>query len=235
MFMSIKPGSQRAPTPGRPRRGRPASISREQVLSVALRIVDERGLDALTMRRLGARLGVDPMAIYHHVPDKASLFDGLVERVFATVELPATTGEWAEDVKATARAVRKTFLAHPHAIALLGSRPPVNDSAFALVEAVSRILLDAGFTPHQAADGVDCAARVLIGHTLAEGGRPPGGQVDGGEDEHDQAQQNLPADRFPSLAAIARAGVRHDPDRLFELALDGVVLVLEKQRATSHP
>jgi AcrR family transcriptional regulator len=187
------------------------------------------------MRRLGATLGVDPMTIYHHVPDKAALFDGLVERVFATIEMPKTTGEWTRDVRSAARAVRKTFLAHPQAIPLLGTRPPVTESAFDVIETISRILLDAGFTPQQAADGVDCAARVVIGHTLAEGGRPPGGEVGGGESEHVAAQQNLPVDRFPSLGAIESAGVRHDSDRLFELAVDGLVLVLERQRSADLP
>jgi TetR/AcrR family tetracycline transcriptional repressor len=208
-------------------------ISREQVLTTALRIVDERGMEGLTMRRLGAALGVDPMAIYHHVPDKAALFDGLVERVFASVDLPVPVGPWVNDLRATARAVRRTFLAHPHAIALLGTRPPTTLAAFDLFESVSSILLRAGFTAQQAADGVDCAARILIGHTLAEGGLPPGGDVDGGEVEHELAQRRLPIERYPGLGAIARAGVRHSPDRLFELALDGLVLVLENQRAAN--
>jgi hypothetical protein len=98
---------------------------------------------------------------------------------------------------------------------------------------VAGILLGAGFTAQQAADGVDCAARAVIGHTLTEAGRPPGGEVDGGEAEHDAAQQHLPPDRYPSLGVIARAGVRHDPDRLFELTLDGLVFGLQHQQATA--
>jgi TetR/AcrR family transcriptional regulator, tetracycline repressor protein len=227
--MPVKPDPQAPASAGRGRLGRPPVLSREAILTSALRIVDERGLEGLTMRRLGANLGVDPMAIYHHVPDKAALFDGLVERVFSMVAMPKPTGRWSDDVRATAQAVRRTFLAHPHAIPLLGTRPPVTESAFDVFEAVSGFLLDAGFTAQQAADGVDCAARVVIGHTLAEGGRPPGGEVNGGESEHLHAQQSLPGDRFPSLVAMEKADVRHDPERLFELALDGLVLVLERQ------
>jgi len=227
--MPVNPPS-RKPGPARP--GRPAVLSRDRVLTSALDIVDEHGLEGLTMRRLGAALGVDPMAIYHHVPDKAALFDGLVERVMASVELPLPTGEWADDLRATARAVRRTFLAHPAAIPLLGTRPPTTEAAFDVFEAVADILLRAGFTAHEAADGVDCAARTVIGHTLTEAGRPPGGDVDGGEAEHEEAQQHLSPDRYPALGVIARAGVRHDPDQLFELALDGLVLGLEDQRST---
>jgi TetR/AcrR family tetracycline transcriptional repressor len=230
--MAVNPPS---PKPGTARPGRPAVLSRDQVLGAALRIVDERGTEGLTMRRLGAELGVDPMAIYHHVPDKAALLDGLVERVLASVVLPPPTGQWADDLRATARAVRRTFLAHPHAIPLLGTRPPTTEAAFDVFEAITSMLLAGGFTAQQAADGVDCAARAVIGHTLTEAGRPPGGDVDGGEAQHEEAQQQLPPDRYPGLGVIARAGVRHDPDRLFELALDGLVLALQHPRSSAGP
>ncbi len=181
------------------------------------------------MRRLGAELGVDPMAVYHHIADKAALFDGLIERVYSEVQLPPRTGRWDHDLRAVARAARSTFLAHGETVALLATRPPITPTAFELVETITAILLDAGFTEQQAADGFDCLGRLVIGHTLTEAGRPPGGEVSGGEDEHASAQQTLPADRYPSLAAVQRADVRHDAERLFELALDGMVLGLQTQ------
>lgn len=213
---------------GPTKRGRPAVISRQQVLRGALRIVDERGIQGLTMRRLGAELGVDPMAIYHRVPDKAALFDGLVELVLGSVELPPRTGQWEHDLRAVVRAVRAALLAHPHAIALIGTRPPSTEAAFDVFEAVASLLLDAGFSAEQAADGMDCAARMIIGHTLTEAGRPPGGDVDGGEAEHEGAQRDLPADRYPALRAITSAGVTHSADRLFEMALDGLISALRQ-------
>lgn len=211
------------------RRGRPSVISRERVLTEALRIVDEEGLDRLTMRRLGAELGVDPMAVYHHVPDKAALFDGLVERVYTEVELPARSGDWEVDFRGCAAALRHAFLAHGNAMPLLGTRPPITEDAFKLVEAASAVLLDAGLSEPDVADGVDCAGRLVIGHVLAEVGRPPDRDVGGGEVEHMEAERTLPADVFPSLAAINRAGVQHDATRLFELGLDGLVLALRER------
>ncbi len=182
------------------------------------------------MRRLGTELGVDPMTVYGYVPDKAALFDGLVELVFAEIELPAPTGDWTQDLRAVARAARATFLAHPHVVMLLGTRPPVTEAAFALVETITWILLQAGIGEQRAADGFDCVGRLVIGHTLAEAGRPPGGDVGGGETEHREAQESLPEERYPALARVQRAGVRHDPDRLFELALDGLMLALSAHR-----
>jgi TetR/AcrR family transcriptional regulator, tetracycline repressor protein len=223
--MAVKPSARDSSR----RRGRPSVISRESVLSEALRIVDAEGLERLTMRRLGAELGVDPMAVYHHVPDKAALFDGLVERVFSEVRVPARTGNWEVDFRECCEAVRDTFRAHANAMPLIGTRPAITEPAFDLVEAVTAPLLDAGFSEQDAADGVDCAGRLVIGHVLAEVGRPPDRAVDGGEVEHEEAQRALAPERYPSLAATVRAGVEHDPARLFGLALDGLVLALRER------
>jgi hypothetical protein len=145
------------------------------------------------------------------------------------------TGRWDHDLRAAGRAARTAFLAHGELVALLGTRPPITQPAFELVEAITASLLDAGFTAEQAADGYDCTGRLVIRHTLAEAGRPPGGAVSGGEDEHVQAQQTLPPDQYPALAAVEHAGVQHNPDRLFELALDGLVLALANQLSDNEP
>jgi AcrR family transcriptional regulator len=211
------------------RRGRPARVSRDQILAAALRIVDANGLEQLTMRRLGAELGVDPMTIYGHIPDKAALFDGLVELVLAEVTVPGRTGEWADDFRAVAHAARATLLAHPHLIPLLGTRPPVTQPAFTLWESLTSILLGAGLSEERAADGADCLGRLLIGHALAEAGQPPGGDVGGGE-EHRQAQAALAAARYPALSRVQQASIVHDPGRIFELALDGLILALQARQ-----
>ena len=216
------------PRPGR-RPGRPPLISREQVLACALQIVDRDGLTALTMRRLGTELGVDPMAVYRHVSGKSALYDGVVECVFAEVAIPPRGGDWAEDLEAIARALRTTLLTHPNAVPLLGTRPPTTPACFRIIEAAVTVLLDAGFSPQDAADGVDCTGRLVIGHVLAQTGLPPGGDVDGGEAEHRQTQQALTPAQSPGLAAVTRAGARHDPERLFELGMEGIRLTLASQ------
>jgi TetR/AcrR family tetracycline transcriptional repressor len=228
--MPVKPNSSNPRAGARRQAGRPPVTSRADVLETALRIVDEQGLERLTMRRLGAELGVDPMTVYHYVPDKAALFDGLIERVFAEIQIPNPTGDWKHDLRAIVVQARTALLAHPHTVILLGTRPPISEPAFALVEAITAILLAGGFTEEQAADGFDCAGRMLIGHTLAETGRPPGGDVSRGETEHRDAQAALADGRYPALAAVQRAGVQHDPQRLFERALDGLLLGLQAQR-----
>ena len=219
-----------------PRRtGRPPLISRGAVLTKALQIVDADGLDALTMRRLGAELGVDPMAVYRHVSDKAALYDGLVESVYAAIEYPPRTGDWSADFPALIRALRTTLLAHPSVVPLLGTRPVNSPGGFRAMEAALTVLLDAGFSPQDAADAVDCAARLVVGHVLAEAGSPPVPDLGGGEAEHRQRQAELPAQEFPGLTAVNQAGVRHDAGRLFEKGLRGLTLELARTGAVNAP
>jgi TetR/AcrR family transcriptional regulator, tetracycline repressor protein len=89
---------------GRPRAGQEL-LSREKILKVALRVVDEERMGALSMRRLGAELGVNPMSIYHHLPDKAAVIAGLVELVFSGMQVRYPDGSsWQEQVCAWAGA-----------------------------------------------------------------------------------------------------------------------------------
>src|ERR1700753_393202 len=82
--------------------GRAAQISREAVLAAALRLADERGLDAVTMHAVARRLQVTPMALYRHVDDKNALLDGLVEVLLTEYPLPRAEDEWDERLGALA-------------------------------------------------------------------------------------------------------------------------------------
>src|ERR1700733_15362696 len=106
--MPVKPNPSNARAGVRSQVGRPPITSRAEVLEAARRIVDEQGLERLTMRRLGAELGVDPMTIYHHVPDKAALFDGLIERVLAEIQIPDATSDWKHDLRTIVVQARTT-------------------------------------------------------------------------------------------------------------------------------
>ena len=209
------------------RRGRPPRVSRDQILAAALRIVDANGLDQLTMRRLGAELGVDPMTIYGHVPDKTALFDGLVELVLAEVTLPGRTGHWGHDFRAAAHAARATLLAHPHLIPLLGTRPPVTQPAFTLWESLTSILLDAGLSEELAATEPTASAGSSSAMHSPKLASPSAVTWGGGEEEHRQAQAALAAARYPALSRVQQANIVHDPRRIFELALDGLILALQ--------
>lgn len=196
-------------------------------MTKTLALIDERGVDELRMRRLGSELGVDPMAVYHYFPNKAALLDAVVERLYGEVEIPTRDGDWEEQFRKIARAARASMLRHGGALVLLATRPPTTPEAFPLIDACASVLLDAGFSEQDAADGVDCLGRLLIGHLVAEAGVTPGADTDDDVDaRHAEAQAALGPERFPGLAAIGGASVAHDPRRLFEIALEGLILAV---------
>ncbi|MGW1749017.1 TetR/AcrR family transcriptional regulator [Streptomyces sp. NPDC002092] len=111
-------------------RGRYGQLSRERVLASALALVDREGLSALSMRRLGAELGVEAMALYRYASSKDALLDGLVEALYLELEerltaearVAAEAPSWRAELHRVARATYEVCLAHPQAVPLLTTR-----------------------------------------------------------------------------------------------------------------
>jgi TetR/AcrR family tetracycline transcriptional repressor len=114
-----------------PRRKGSTPVTRERVIEAALRLIDDEGIEALTMRRLARTLGVDAMALYYHLPDKQSLLRALVESVFSRLA-PEETGTWQERLASWARAYRDLALAHPALVIQVMSYPDAVAVAAAL-------------------------------------------------------------------------------------------------------
>jgi AcrR family transcriptional regulator len=102
----------------------PRSLDRASILDAALALVDRDGLAALNMRALARELDVGTMSLYHYVPSKDALLDGIVEALMAEIDMPSEEeGSW--DVRATrmARSLRTVALRHPNCIPLMVTRP----------------------------------------------------------------------------------------------------------------
>lgn len=113
-------------------------------MTAALRLADRRGLAALSMRRLGAVLGVEAMSLYKHVPSKPALLDLLVERVLAEIAPPPPPGaSWERRLRHVADELRRVSLAHPHVFPLLATRVPASPQALAPLETLLGALADA--------------------------------------------------------------------------------------------
>ncbi|MBY8343467.1 TetR/AcrR family transcriptional regulator [Streptomyces spinosirectus] len=106
-------------------------------MEAAIRIADREGLDALSMRRTAAELGVGVMSQYRHVPDKEALIDLVVETLFAAHPLPAHgTDDWRADLELSARCEWEIYRAHPWlALIVAGTtRPPLAASLMAYTD-----------------------------------------------------------------------------------------------------
>jgi len=171
-------------------------LKRERIVKTALEIVDRDGLKALSMRRLGAELGVDPMAVYYHLPNKQALLDAIVEAVMASIDLsvdnPAKSAE--ERILGAARAYCNALLAHVNALPILLVHGPATAAAMRPVELLIGILRDAGLAPPEALAGMNLIAAAVRGAVGM------GGTDEPSNEEFDAVWQALPATEFPRLA-----------------------------------
>lgn len=129
-------------TPRAPRN----TVTPERLVAVAVQMADEVGLEGLTIRALAERLGVRPMALYHHVPNKDALLDAIVDAVFAEIEPPSPDGPWRTQLEKSAVSKRAALIRHPWALALLETRTNPGPANLTHHEAVLDVLRSAGFT-----------------------------------------------------------------------------------------
>jgi TetR/AcrR family transcriptional regulator, tetracycline repressor protein len=151
-----------------PRRAGQDPLTRDRIVDAALRLIDEVGLDRLSMRRLGAELGVDPMAVYHHVQGKDALLRAVVQHVFAAMPPPAADGPWEERVRQWARAYRALAEAHPNLVLRIVADPAaVSVAAVGINEALYAALDASGLPAPTVLRGANLVVDYVNGYALA--------------------------------------------------------------------
>ena len=124
-------------------------ITRERILEAAIGLADAEGLEAVTMRRLAAELGVEAMSLYHHIANKDALLDALVDAVIAEVDEAAQAdarSDWRTSLRHRCLAARDVMVAHPWAPGLIGSRPTIPTSVIFYYEGVLALLVEGGLS-----------------------------------------------------------------------------------------
>ncbi|MCO1615245.1 TetR/AcrR family transcriptional regulator C-terminal domain-containing protein [Micromonospora sp. CPM1] len=218
-------------------------LSRERALASAIALVDAEGMAALTMRRLAAELGVEAMSLYHHLPGKAGLLDGLVDAVAAEItsaaeqaEADAPGADWRTRLRLRFLAARAVMLRHPWAPALLSSRPTVPAGVYAYYDGILATLVDGGFSYRIAHRALHAFGSLALGFAQ-EVFRPDAG----GESDADAAEAEMVAlaERLPHLAAMVAAETHDaadptlgwcDSQTEFEFTLDLLFDGLERHR-----
>src|SRR5882757_953692 len=104
-------------------RARPMTPS--GIAEAALRVGDRDGEKAMSMRRIAAELGCDPMALYRHFPDRQGLLDAVADLALADVPDPDPKADWAERLRALVTDIRAAALRHPGIAAHVAARPPL--------------------------------------------------------------------------------------------------------------
>jgi AcrR family transcriptional regulator len=148
---------------------RTSPLTRDEILSAALAIVDAEGFAALSMRRLARELGVEAMSIYHHVRDKRALLGGVVELSLRTqAPAPPRPGTpWQDVVVTMVQAFRRTLVAHPNVLPLMAAHPPSpGESSAAHVEVPLRFFLANGLPEKTATRLLEALFALGFGHAM---------------------------------------------------------------------
>jgi AcrR family transcriptional regulator len=205
-------------------------LTRERVLRAALALVDENGIESLTMRRLGEAVGVEAMSLYNHVANKVDLLDGLIDLVFGEIELPSAEGSWKAAMRRRAISTRTVLSAHPWAVGLMESRTSPGPATLRHHDAVLGCLLGAGFSLELAAHAYSVLDSYIYGFALQERGLP----FDTPEESAALAQvmvEQFPAEEYPRLARFTFEYVLqpgYDFGTEYEYGLDLVLDGLER-------
>lgn len=147
-------------------------LTRAKVLQKAVSIADAGGIDTLTMRKLGEALGVEAMSLYNHVANKVDLLDGMVDAVFAEIDLPTPEGEWREQMRLRAFSAREALTRHPWATVLMESRAAPGPANLAHHDAVLGSLRGAGFSIPLAAHAFSAIDSYIYGFAMQESALP---------------------------------------------------------------
>jgi AcrR family transcriptional regulator len=223
-----------APIDDQDRRSR---LTRERVVEEALAVIAHDGANALTMRRLAARLGVVPGALYNHVRNKQQLQDLLLDGVLAEVDLDLDPPlGWTDQLKLLAHRLRRVLEAHPGVAGILKTRDPLGPHSLALAEAFLGPLQTAGFADREAG----LAFFLLVDYTIGFAVSPPTSVNEqrvrdpATRTQLHQFFRSLPPDRFPALVALGEHIWVDNRDERFTAALQVLVDGLEHARNAPH-
>ncbi len=217
--------------PDNPPERRPP-LSRERIVRAALRVMDEEGLEAVSMRRVGRELRVEAMSLYNHVADKEDLLTGVIETVMSDFEFPPDADDWKESARRAARAWRDLLKAHPLVITLMSEqrKPMTSIQALRPMEHALSILRTAGLPDGETFRAFRAFGGYIQGYVLAEVANMFGGQE---VDIHlEDIARLLPTEELPHIAASLPHLFRCDFDEEFEYGLDLMIRGLEAKTAS---
>jgi AcrR family transcriptional regulator len=215
---------------------RRAALTRERILRAAISLADRDGIESLSMRKLGQKLGVEAMSLYNHYQNKVDMLDGMIDVVFGEIELPANGVDWRTAMRKRAISARQVLLRHPWAIGLMESRATPGPATLRHHDSVLGSLRTAGFSVDMAAHAYSILDGYIYGFTLTEltlpfsntEGAPGAAEVAG------DILEGFQPDEYPHLAEMAvdramKPGYSYGDE--FEYGLDLILEGIERARA----
>jgi AcrR family transcriptional regulator len=205
------------------------------VIEAAMRVMDEEGLESVSMRRVAREVGVEAMSLYHHVEDKEDLLDGICELVMAEFDFPDRVDDWAENCRRGARAWRRLLQAHPAVMRLFAEqRGPVRSiDSMRPMEFALEILRGAGLSDRDTAQAFHAFGGYIQGFVMMELGSIAGGSDEEHMKMHAELAAAMPGE-FPALQAVSKYFAECEPDEQFEFGLELLIRGLEAKARRAH-
>lgn len=220
-------------------------LHRDLIIAEAIDMIDRDGLESLTMRSLGARLGVEAMALYRYVNGREDLLDGIVSTLVDQITVEpdgrlAPTDGWQALLQWLAHSVRRIAVDHPAIFPLIATRhpsapwlrPPLR--SLRIVEEFLDGLVARGFSDHQAVQTYRVFTSFLLGHLLlevatrgAETG-PVEEPLDEGGADVKAADRDLSASDYPTISRAAHLLAQDRTQDEFEIALEALLDRLDR-------
>ncbi|MFF4909425.1 TetR/AcrR family transcriptional regulator [Streptomyces sp. NPDC001260] len=207
---------------------RPAPLDRERIVAAAIALADEGGLEAVSLRKVAARLNAGPMRLYGYISTKQELFDLMVDEVQGEILPEEPPGDWREALSTLAHRTRRTALRHEWLADLLGGRPTLGPNGLAVTEATLAALdgladidtvmravetVSAYFTGAIRREIASVRAERATGLSKREWQRASGPHV----------TKMLATGRFPALSRAVHDGTDVDAETAFATGLEWVL------------
>ncbi|MEU7046075.1 TetR/AcrR family transcriptional regulator C-terminal domain-containing protein [Streptomyces varsoviensis] len=234
------PPSASTSPPAGATRGRPARLDPSRTVETALRLLDESGLDALTMRRLAEAEGARAGALYRYFATKQELLTAMAERMLAGVAADAAAsggaGDWGERLAALARAMRTALLARRDGARVYAGTHSTGPNTLGFAEGVTEVLREAGFGDETAARALMAVSAFTLGHTLEEQAALEPAGADGSEGgapaDPERLSGAVASGPYPHLSAALPTLAEGDFTAHFEF---GLRLLVAGLRSLEHP
>ena len=217
-------------SPPRPR------VTREEMVRLALDILDKGGIDGLAMRRLAERMRIKAASLYNHVTGKEELLTLIADAICGELAGITSCGDWRAQLETVAIRFRHVLLAHQDGARVLASTAPVGPNRLRIIESVLNALVRAGFSAAEATDAAWVHNSYVVGFVLDEALGRAIGTVSSrrSREKGKRWLKSLSKEQYPTLVALANEVADVRPNRRFEFGLRALLDGFELRLATKR-
>lgn len=201
-------------------------LTRDGIVHAAVEVIEHEGVNALSMRRVAAELGVAVMSLYNHVPNKTALLQGVAEYVIDTLELSESPGQdWKAEARALVRAFRKAAHDHPRSMTVVFTNMVEVSIGLRPAERALALAAAAGFDARTSVQ----IMRALLAYALGTQMRDLNAarRIDEFPGDLAEVFAGLDPERFPHIVASAAEMAHYDPETDFEFGLELLITAVD--------